>query len=198
MVQAAGSRCGSSTHISPLALSWGSTLHERSLPFGCDTVLPDAAFVLYRAVTVESPAPVVFRWLCQLRVAPYSYDMLDNLGRRSPRTLTPGLDALATGQTIMTIFALVAFERDCELTARIARDRPRALFGDVAITYKVVPVGDAVSRLIVKLRVDQPGTGPLAMLRQWVFAWGDLVMMRKQLLTLKALAERAGGAPVPT
>jgi hypothetical protein len=196
MVQAAEPRHVAGIRISPIALSWGSTPIERSLPFGCDRVLPDADFVLYRAVTVESSAPVVFRWLCQLRAAPYSYDWLDNLGSRSPSELTPGLDELALGQRIMTIFALVGFEPETEITVRIARERPRALFGDVAITYKVIAVGDAISRLVAKLRVDQLGKGPLAELRKWAFAWGDLVMMRKQLLTLKAYAGRAGDATV--
>jgi hypothetical protein len=46
---------------------------------------------------------------------------------------------------------------------------------------------------VVKLRVELPGDGVLARMRRTFLAWGDLVMMRKQLLTLKALAE---GKPV--
>jgi hypothetical protein len=174
-----------------MATTWGSTPAERALPFPCDGVLPDAPFELYRAITVEAPASVVFRWLCQLRVAPYSYDLLDNLGRKSPRQLTPGLDELVVGQRVMTIFTLVNFEPGKQVTLRIVRDRPRRLFGDLAVSYTVVPDGVARSRLVVKLRVDLAGDGFLARMRRTFLAWGDLVMMRKQLLTLKTLAERS-------
>ncbi|HTB77897.1 MAG TPA: hypothetical protein VK762_31845 [Polyangiaceae bacterium] len=174
-----------------VAMIWGSTPSERALAFACDRVLPEAPFDLYRAVTIEAAPPVVFRWLCQLRVAPYSYDLLDNRGRRSPRTLTPGLEELAVGQTFMTIFRLAAFVAGEHVTARIVPGRPRALFGDLAISYAVVPCGEARSRLVVKLRIDLPGRGFFARLRRSVLAWGDLIMMRKQLLTLKRLAERS-------
>ena len=139
---------------------------------------------------VEAPAPRVFRWLCQLRVAPYSYDLLDNLGRRSPRELTPGLDELVVGQRFMTIFTLAAFERDKDVTLRIVPGGPRALFGDLAISYAALPDGGSRSRLVAKLRVGLPGDRLLVRLRRTLLAWGDLFMMRKQLLTLKALAEK--------
>ena len=73
---------------------WGTTLEERAMAFPCERYLErfDAAY--YRGVTVQARPGVVFRWLCQMRVAPYSYDWIDNLGRRSPRRLIPGLEKL--------------------------------------------------------------------------------------------------------
>ena len=168
-----------------IAHEWGSTPADRAIAFPCDRWLERPDDVMYRAVAVDAPPAAVFRGLCQLRVAPYSYDWIDNWGRESPRTLTPGLDDLAVGQRVM-IFDLVEFERDRHLTLRM-RDG-RGLFGDVVITYLIEPRADGGSRLVAKLLVRYP-PGLYGWLASLWLPWGDLVMMRKQLYNLKAFAE---------
>jgi hypothetical protein len=170
---------------------WGSTPAERRAAFPCDSQLPDFSEELFRAVTVQAPAPILFRWLCQLRVAPYSYDWLDNLGRRSPRMLTPGAERLEVGQRIMGIFDLVGFEAGRQLTIRL---RKPGIFPPLAGTYLVAPLSDAACRLVVKL-VVRPRPGLWDRVGGVVFPWLDLVMMRRQLLNLKQLAEGDAHAP---
>jgi hypothetical protein len=161
---------------------WGSTAAERAAAYPCDGQLDGATGTLYRAVDVDAPVDVVFGWLCQLRIAPYSYDWIDNGGRRSPRTRDPANEALAVGQRFMRIFRLVDFARDRHVTLVIDGT---GTFGGVAVSYCVAPRGDGGARLVAKLVVRQ---------RRWslmrlVLPLGDLIMMRKQLLTLKRLAE---------
>jgi hypothetical protein len=151
-----------------VAAEWGSTAAERDLSLPCDELLPDAEQVLHRAVDVHAPRAVVFRWLCQLKLAPYSYDLIDNFGRRSPRELTPGAERLERGQRFMTIFRLESFERDRHIT--LARGRT------LAVTYAALD-----GRLLMRIRSRRR--------RRWL-PYLDLVMARKQLLTLKRLAER--------
>jgi hypothetical protein len=136
---------------------------------------------------VDAPVEIVFRWLCQLRVAPYSYDWIDNLGRRSPRHLTPGLDRLEVGQRFMTIFRLVSFEDRRSITL----DSTTILFGRVVGTYVVAPTAEQRSRVVVKLIFASP-RGLRGSVTRRLLPAGDLVMMRKQLRTLKTLAERDG------
>ena len=178
-----------------LGESWGVSEAERRWRFPCDARCngPDAA--LHRGVDVAAPSDLVFRWLCQLRAAPYSYDWLDNLGRRSPPTLTPGLEALARGQAVMTIFELCDFEPDESLTLVIpARNGAARVFGEVWVSYLVRPAPEGGSRLLAKLLVRYPPGLAGAVMRR-VLPLGDLVMMRKQLLTLKRLAERDARPP---
>ena len=159
---------------------WGTTPAEHHAPARCDELVPDAPVRASRAVDVDAPREVVFRWLCQLRVAPYSYDRLDNGGRRSPRELTPGLDELAPGQPFMGIFRLVDARPPEELTLE-----HRGALGHGAATYAVTEQ----SRLVLKLAWEAPfALGP-------VLTLGDLVMARRQLLNLKALAERTAAEP---
>ena len=180
-----------------IAISWGVDAAEAAETHPCDRFLPDPAETWFRAVTVHAPAPVVYRWLCQLRVAPYSYDLIDNYGRRSPRTLTPGLEHLAVGQRFAKIFQLVDFTPDRQITLEITDRVALAAFGPVVITYAVsgLPSGD--SRLIAKLCVGRRGDGPVNYVRRRVLAWGDLVMMHRQLTVLRDLAEARGTAPSP-
>jgi len=164
--------------------NWGSTVEERVAAYPCDGLIDGPHDELFRAVPVAAPAELVFRWVCQMRVAPYSYDLIDNLGRSSPRELTPGLDQLEVGQQFM-IFRLVAFEAGRSITL----DSSTRLFGRVVATYEMQPTDADNCRLVVKLGVGTP-QHLFGSLRQRFLAVGDLLMMRKQLLTFKSLAER--------
>jgi len=168
---------------------WRSTERERAEPVACDRLVPDADQALFRAIDVDAPQALTFRWLCQLRAAPYSYDKLDNLGRRSPQRLTPGLEELEAGQRFQTIFRLTEFEPGRSLT--MASRGP--VFGTVACTYRAEPVDADRSRIVVKLLISYPRLphGPLVRL---LGPPGDLVMMRRQLLNLKELAERTAAS----
>lgn len=176
-----------------VATAWGVDAAEMAVAYPCDEVVPDPAEVWFRAVSVRAPQSTVFRWLCQLTVAPYSYDLLDNAGRRSPRTLTPGVERLATGQRFMTIFELVDFSPDEQLTLRMTAPKALALFGSLTVTYAVRPAGSAGTRLVVKLNVGERGDGLLRRARRRALAYGDLFMMRRQLATLRRLAEASAG-----
>jgi len=188
-----------------LAFTWGTTEAERALPFPGEPPDGAARLALWRGVDVAAPPRVVFRWLCQLRVAPYSYDWIDNLGRTSPRVLVPGLGRLELGQRFMTIFRLVAFEPDASITLETPPGgRGARLFGVTRVTYacRAAPGGEAGgaeparSRLLAKLWVLPPPGRRGALVRR-VLPWGDLVMMRRQLRNLARLAEQTARAAAP-
>jgi hypothetical protein len=169
-----------------LGYSWGETEAERAAAYPCDSLMADPHQTCFRAIDVDAPAPLVWRWLCQLRAAPYSYDWIDNWGRRSPQELTPGLDELEVGQQVM-IFELAAFERDRSITLHA----PTSIFGHLALSYCVTPTGADRSRITVKLMVQY--SRRTAWFARHVPPVGDLIMMRKQLRNLKRLAERDHG-----
>lgn len=164
---------------------WGSTAAERAQAFPCDRLVEHPDDVMFRALDVRATAPTLFRWLCQLRDAPYSYDRLDNGGRPSPRTLTPGLEQLEVGQRVMRIFRLVEFEPERSITVL----SKGTVFGTVACTYRVHALTEERSRLLVKLLVAYPGPGVVSLALRQLLPPGDLAMMRRQLLNLKRLAE---------
>ena len=124
-----------------------------------------------------------------MRGAPYSYDVLDNTGRRSPRARSAELTDLAVGQRFVRIFGrvhvfeLAAFATNEHITLR-QRDFGRITrIAIVFNTYAVDPEGSG-TRLHVRVLFDGPW------LLGQALALVNLMMMRKQLRIFKSLAER--------
>ena len=171
-----------------IGTTWGVTPSERAASLPCDELTPGAVR-LDRAISIDAPPSIVFAWLCQLRVAPYSYDLLDNAGRRSPRTRSDDLTDLAVGQPIVRIFGriyvfeLASFKTDGHITMRLPDGSAMSRFASVSATYSVRPEGNG-TRLHARELYDGPW------LVGQTLALVNLIMMRKQLLVLKKLAER--------
>ena len=163
--------------------SWNVRPEEKLVAFPCDKYPLDEDTILYRGIAILAPASVVYRWLCQLRVAPYSYDRLDNLGRQSPRALTFGVDELEVGQRIMG-FKLVDFQSDRSITLL----GKATIYGDGVGSYLILPLTDSSVRLLAKIRIKYPH-GLRGLLLRLFLPLGDMIMMRRQLLNLKKLSE---------
>ncbi len=164
-----------------IADRWGVTGEEVALPFPCDEWIERPTLVAWRGVTVHASANDLWPWVTQVRLAPYSYDWIDNLGRRSPRTLLdlppPMVGESFTCAGGKKLGRILSVDRPHQLTGRIA--------GAVISYVLEQPSEHPTTRLFMKIVSDV--RGPLAP----VLAIGDLVMARRQLLNWKHLAERA-------
>jgi hypothetical protein len=129
-------------------------------------------------VRVGAPADAVWPWVAQVRLAPYSYDWIDNLGRRSPRDLV-GLPGPEVGDRFTTAGGR-------EVGRIVSVDPGKQLTGTIMgafMSYVLIPQEHDVTRLLLKV---------VTRTRRWAalgLSVGDLVMARRQLLTLKQLAE---------
>ncbi|PKH44019.1 hypothetical protein SAMN05192575_10220 [Nocardioides alpinus] len=156
---------------------WGVTDAETRRPYGCDDFVREPTMQAWRGVTVHADPDAVWARLRQVRLAPYSYDLIDNLGRRSPRELRdvpePRVGAPFTRAFGLDQGRVIAVDPGRELTAKIM---------SAYMSYAVVPQAEG-TRLLLKVAARiHPVLAPAVSL-------GDLPMARKQLLTLKELAE---------
>jgi hypothetical protein len=158
---------------------WGVTLAETRRRFPCDDVVPDPVLEAWRGVTVKAPPERVWPWVAQIRLAPYSYDWIDNLGRQSPRRLC-GLPDPVVGEPFTAALGgrpagrIVAVNPGEDLTGQIM---------GAVMSYMLVPE-DLTTRLLLKVVMRRGrAIAPLLSL-------GDLVMARRQLLNFARLAEQ--------
>jgi hypothetical protein len=94
----------------------------RSGRSGCPGVVEDGCMIGDRW-RVDAPAAAVWPWVAQVRLGPYSYDWIDNLGRRSPQRLI-GLPEPRVGEAFTTaggrkLGRIVSVDPGSHLTATI-------------------------------------------------------------------------------
>jgi hypothetical protein len=158
---------------------WGVIGCDIARVYPCDAFVSSPTLQAWRGVDISAPAVAVWPWVAQVRLAPYSYDWIDNLGRRSPRELA-GLPEPRPGERFTTAFGrghgrILSVDPGQQLTGRI---------GGAFMSYVLLPAGQDRTRLVLKVIIR---TSRLAALGLCV---GDLIMARRQLLNLKHLAER--------
>jgi hypothetical protein len=158
---------------------WGVSESEMRRPYPCDDFVEVPVLQAWRGVRVRAPAEAVWPWVTQVRLAPYSYDWIDNRCRRSPRELV-SLREPRTGERFTAVGGQA-------LGRIVSVDSGRQLTGTImgaCMSYVLVPQDDGTTRLLLKVAARVP---------QWaapVLSIGDLVMARRQLLNFKQLAER--------
>jgi hypothetical protein len=158
---------------------WNVTDDEVARHYPCDDFVHTPTLQAWRGVSVRAMPEALWPWVGQIRIAPYSYDWIDNLGHRSPQQLM-GLPEPVVGEP----FTTAATRRFGRI---LAVEPPKQLTGEIMgarISYVLVPEGQT-TRLLMKI---------VTSVSRWLTPWlsvGDLIMARQQLLNIKRLAERS-------
>lgn len=176
----------------PWQLTWGATSAEvaRSLPG--DELVPRPTFDATRAITIRATPPEIWPWLVQVgltRAGWYSYDLLDNLGRRSATRIIPELQHLEVGD-------VVPMSPDGKQGMRVLDlDPPHSMIwgtpGDTTWTWQLDANPDGSTRLISRVRSRYRWFSP-SIAFSVLLEFGDIWMMRRMLLNLRARSEHGG------
>lgn len=89
--------------VRPRMLRWGATDDEVRAPFPGADLIPGASRSATMAVTIDAPPAHVWPWLAQMgtnRAGWYSWDRLDNFGRRSAEYVCPEWQEVSVGDRL--------------------------------------------------------------------------------------------------
>lgn len=184
--------------IRPWQQHWGATANEVAAPMPGDDLVRNPLEVTTRAVTVHARPEHIWPWLAQMgnnRGGLYSYDWLDllfhMLDQPSVNRVLPEFQNLKAGDIMPyargTDMVVKALEPNRTLV--LAYEGPQA---EVAQSWRLEPVDDEHTRLIIRVRGGFPPTMRAKLLDRLIFLVIELTefpMTRRQLLGIKERAE---------
>jgi hypothetical protein len=169
--------------------AWGATGAEITGPVAGDHLLPDARLVATRSIDLEAEPSEVFPWLEQIgfgKAGWYSYDWIDNLGRRSADRIHPEWLGVEVGDPIPggpIHFDAAVVDRPHAFVLSLPTQRVLWHQIDFVLAFDLRESPEG-TRLVSRVRstID----GPLGrIIERWFLGPGDGIMVRKQLLNLQ-------------
>jgi hypothetical protein len=167
---------------------WGATPEEINGHVIGDDICTHARVICTRSISLKAPPHEVFPWIRQMgfgRAGWYSYDFIDNLGRKSAASIEQKWQDVHTGSLvpggpIQFVAALV--DTPHSFVLQIGTHTTSSARLCFTLAYDLRPQGEG-TRLVTRMRarVGLPG-GKL--IERFLLGPGDGVMLRKQLLTL--------------
>jgi hypothetical protein len=101
---------------------------------------------LIRHIEISAGASDIYVWLKQLRIAPYSYDFLDNRGIRSPEYIIENLPPLRINSHFLLVFHILGFEEN------------RFIAGRFCVPVNP-PVNLVMKEMFIEYRIQGTGSG---------------------------------------
>jgi|GEM_PF-1320922 len=178
--------------IRPHVFTWGATPEEAKRPMPGDDVCQRTQLNATRAVTIAARPEEVWPWLVQWgwnRAGFYSYDLLDNRGRRSAEEILPRFQRLAVGDWVPMSGNTTPYT-----AFLVTRLEPGKLMlwekGGGTWLWLLEPIDSEHTRLITRMRGRYRWTRPTIVTELMLMEIGDPFMMRKCLLGITQRAER--------
>jgi proline iminopeptidase len=197
--------------VRPRLLRWGASAEEVRRPYPGADLIPDAQRSATMAAAIDAPPSRVWPWLVQMgvdRAGWYSWDRLDNFGRRSAERIHPEWQEISAGDHLTAKpdgsewWEVAALERERFLGLRMSLDlrgrpfdpeaaRPR-FFTDSLWGFLLEELPGARTRLVVsgywslRPRWLQPVAG------FFVLEPTHWIMQTRQFANLKRRVQGAG------
>ena len=143
-----------------------------------------------RFIEIKANDRHIFAWLNQLRVAPYSYDFIDNRFRKSPPYIINNLPPIKINTHFLLAFHVHAFEENSFLVGRFCEpiNAPVNLYIEgLFIEYRLLRKGNKTQLWCKVLGfVKKDASSKMFFL---IFSIINRIMMAKQLKTIMKLSE---------
>jgi len=174
--------------IRPWHLRWGATDEEVKRVMPGDELCDKPHLDSTRAVTIDATPEQTWPWIAQLgrgRGGWYSYDLIDNRGKRSSETILPEFQELRAGDFLPTGFGEGFKVVDVKPNQFLALQA-----GSLGSwTIGLYCAGRSSTRLVSRVRIRWNLRNPKSAVLAAVVDPGDFVMMRKMMLGIKRRAE---------
>ena len=173
---------------------WGATPEEIQSPVVGDDLCSAATLIATRSITISAPPQEVFPWIRQMgfgRAGWYSYDWLDNLGRKSATSIHDEWQTVEAGDKVPSgpisfTAAIVEAPRHFVLEIKSLGKKSPKLHFTLAYELRDDPHG---TRLVTRMRSHI--SVPLGSLfEKLILGPGDGLMLRRQLLTIRQNASK--------